>query len=704
MASKSKSGKYELPHDAAAAIPAAVSVRHVLIACAIAVPVAMLLIGGGTVILAADAWLQALIMIPLLVIAAMSGLAVTWPIARAAEKNGQQLFADSPWPAGFRMVVSLAAGLGAVSLITLALGSAGKLFAGLLLAALLPLCLLGIAGLWQMRRQGCAMRAATTSRKAWFALLAAVPVAAMLIMASFPPGFVWSSEGNGYDVLEYHLELPKEYVAAHSTAPVMHNIYSFMPSLTEMLYSALGAATSACGNFYSMVYASQYLHLFMTILAGVAILLAPIKLNLFGRIAGCVLLLATPWAMVVGSLAYNDGAMMLFGALALILAMTEPFTYRGVLVGVMLGLAISCKLTAGVMFALPVGLLMLSRGQWRAVIAATLLAAVIFAPWCVRAYAASGNPVFPVAMRTFGAGHLSPELAEQFIRGHQPRADQQDIGGRLSALAEQSLLNTQWSPGLFTMMHLFAGGGINPSALARMGIMWPLMLVLVIMCLRQRMALWLWGVMLAQIVAWLFLTHLQARFLLPVLPVLALLIAAGCDRAPVRWFAGAVVSIQVLCALLVPYAEAGLFCGPAVKGMPQPYLQGVLARESEALMLPNMYLEKEAAEKLDHDGKVYLVGLATPLFYNQPVIYNTVFDHNPLAQALSSGGPAEGIRMLREKHVRYVVVSWSEIDRLRRTYGYPDAITRESFEKLTRAGLRQMPTRFASIEMYEVKE
>lgn len=693
-----------LSSDSSSSSPT-VAIRRVLAFCAAATLATTLIVAGGTVALAFDAWFQALLMLfPLLAMAGMTGLALTYFPARTAEKSGRVLFADSPWPAGFRLILAFALGLGLLGLITLALGSAGLLYSGAIALAYVPTTLLGVFGILQLKRQGLGSPTHQVPRFMWLLALIGIPVGVMLIMASFPPGFVWVSEGNGYDVLEYHLQLPKEYVTAHSTAPVTHNIYSYMPSLMEMLYASLGTVklrSAGVADFTFAIYASQYLNVFITGLAGLAVLLAPIKLNWFGRIAGCVLILATPWTIVVGTLAYNDGAMLAFGTFALVLALADDFPWRGVLIGVLLGFAVGCKLTAGVMFAVPVGLLLLIRLQWRPLIAAMVLSAIVFAPWAIRSYAATGNPIFPVAMKTLGSGHLSPELRDQFDRGHAPRAHQQSLGGRMVSLFDETVMNDQWSIHLNRLL----GSEDRLSLMSypmRVGLMWPFLMVVLAVGFRQRTIFLLLLMMGVQIAAWMFLTHLQARFLLPMLAPLALIVALSCRTSFSCWFAGIIVAIQLSGALLLPYTEVKLFAGVRSQFEPRPYFMGIIAREPGALALPDMYLDAEKAGTLDQAGKVYLVGLATPLFFNHPVMYNTPFDRNLLAEALASGGPEEGIRFFRDNNVRYVVVSWSEVDRLRRTYGFSDSIARESFERLTRLGLQQIPTRMASVELYEV--
>ena len=55
-------------------------------------------------------------------------------------------------------------------------------------------------------------------------------------MALVPPGLLWAEEGNGYDVLEYHLEMPREYLESGRIEYASHNVYANFPANAEMLY------------------------------------------------------------------------------------------------------------------------------------------------------------------------------------------------------------------------------------------------------------------------------------------------------------------------------------------------------------------------------------------------------------------------------------------------------------------------------------
>src|SRR5208337_2754538 len=56
------------------------------------------------------------------------------------------------------------------------------------------------------------------------------------LAACFPPGILWGDEPNGYDVVEYHLQVPREWFEAGRILPLHHNVFSFFPFNVEMHY------------------------------------------------------------------------------------------------------------------------------------------------------------------------------------------------------------------------------------------------------------------------------------------------------------------------------------------------------------------------------------------------------------------------------------------------------------------------------------
>ncbi len=481
-------------------------------------------IAGDAFALVLETLSQCAFILPILLAAAMLGLACTGPLAR------RQFFADCGWPDGFRLILALALGLGALAVTTLVLGSLHLLHDGIPLIPLLLAAVAGVLPTWQfVRRFDRGVWREPVRASDFLLLLAAVPLAVLVIAVTMHPGMLWASEGNGYDVLEYHLQTPREYLQNNSTAPLHHNVYSFLPANIEMLYLLLMALVSAVtrsgpgwSTTLSSVYPAQMLHAAITLGAAGAVALSPLRLTRTARILAFLLVLAVPWTLVIGSLAYNDGGVLLYGALAVALALGPPGRGTALTIGILLGLAVGCKMTAGVTIAVPVAALLVFQRRWHALPAVTAIALLCYAPWAVRSMIDThrpgpggvGNPIFPIAGQTLGLGHWTPEQARQWNRGHAPPPGFATAAGRIEALAQQTLLDSQWSPGYATLTH--SAHPEAPHRVAawplRFGMLWLIAPILIVLAFARGPAAWqllLLGAV--QVLGWLLCTHLEAQ-------------------------------------------------------------------------------------------------------------------------------------------------------------------------------------------------
>jgi hypothetical protein len=699
-------------------------------------------------------WVMAIFLLPVIGAAGMLGVAITSPFAR------RHVFDGSPYPDLFRLVTSLALGLGALSLGMLGLGTLHLLDPNRLSLTphpsafpLFPVVLLMVAAgigfvptrtfLRNFDRTPFRKRIGRGAGGGagigeWYVLLAAVPIAVMMIAATFPPGTLWTSEGRGYDVLEYHLELPREYIANNSTAPLAHNVYSAFPQNVEMLYTltmqlgrfAMGEPGGGGSGYVWGIFPSQFLHVTLMLLAAIAMALAPVRMSTAARILALVLFLSIPWTIVTGSLAYNEGGMMLFGTLALVLALRSPrqdvpgSSARLVLIGILLGLAMGCKLTAGLFFALPVAIILLAHGvlgekpargmlpgvKW--VVVTAVLAFVVYAPWALRAAVYSGgNPVFPLASTVLPRNAWTPEQAVRFANGHAAKHDGQtvglmNVGTRSRAVFHELIAQPLWSPG-WASIYDWAKERVEETPWKRIGVLWmivPVALVLAIIAGPRRggmtATVFLLLTLAVQVLAWMFATHLQSRFLLPAAIPLCLLIAIGSQGlgdsvgglsvGVLSILIAVAVAVQALCCSFLLLPEVDLLGGTMAR-------QGRPARVQPIGVLParNLVADFEGMgefpERQQPHGTVLLEGDAAPLWYQGTILYNTVFDRNELADQLRAGGPTSAVKWLRDRGVNYVVVNWPEIERLRATYGFDAAITPAAIEGLMSAGLEPVP-------------
>lgn len=595
---------------------------------------------------------------------------------------------------------------------------------------------LGLAALgWQVIRGS--LRPETWSVWPSWAFLAAPGIALLLVAASSPPNALWvgpEAEGGGFDVLSYHLQLPKEWVVSAADGgvgrlwPVEHNVYSYLPSYMEGAYLHLAAMTGGGaeggGNFVSGtgfgLMACQYLHAGMGIVAGLVLgrVVACVGRRAFRRfpvrdgeeseggvdgvtrvssILAFAVAVSVPWVMVVGSLAYNELAVLAMGAGAVLVALDDGLSSRsrGLVAGVLAGIACSAKMTA-VLSVVPMAgalLLFAARTPWRARAGMTLAAivggAAAMLPWLVRNAVACGNPVFPFARGLFGNSHWTDEQFRRFAMAHASPGH--GVMDHLTLLFshDRGILHEQWSV-------------LFPLGLAAI-------LLVIGMTETRRLGALLLASLLLQLLTWMAFTHEQSRFLVPSMVPLCLGIGLGgvallewtrrrsdrTSRPVVRVLGSLVLALapvslaswgaQIFLTqrgghpnlLLVAGVEA--ITGHAYAREIAELSDAMRARQLKDVATPAMYVNYG----FDHGDAFYLLGQSTPLFVSPPdgqaaLWYNTTWDASPLGVAVRAdpGDPAawsdsvtRAMRARLEARGRllstvYVLVDFNEISRL----------------------------------------
>jgi hypothetical protein len=574
----------------------------------------------------------------------------------------------------------------------------------------------------------------------WLALFAAPGLATLAVASANAPGWLWESEFGAYDALSYHLQLPKEW-AANGLQPAAHNVYSYLPGYVEAGYLHVGqmmvggGATGRGGVVHRMlggdgvwVYSCQFLHALIGILAAIlcgrcawAVARSVGANDAQSTIAGfvaAITVLSTGWTIVCGSLAYNEMGVVLLIAGAMLLCVDRatgpsPPVGRWVRcagIGLLVGLASSCKPTALLLVGPAVGILMLgvqrspSSRAWAracagAVIAGSIGGIIAIVPWLVRNALAAGNPVFPFAAELLGTGHWT---AEQAVRHARMHAFDGSLLDRVSMLfTSRGWLHGQW--------------GATPwLALAAA-------VVGVCEARTRKVTLLLVGGVACGLLAWLFFTHLQSRFLVPLIAPMAMLLGIGIAVAfagggqpgtPEKRLRSGLVSYGVLALLLVMPWGAVLGFLQQRGGAPNALLIGGVAEFTGSHRGENIYpdlspLEQAAtlheaagpyelinlavqpgtlggpvrsallAREQDfapgEPAAVYLLGDATPLYYlgatggpGAGVVYHTTWDTSPLGDAIraSPDDPAAWTRDLRERGIGLVLINFDELARL----------------------------------------
>ena len=562
-----------------------------------------------------------------------------------------------------RLTCAAALGLGAESLLVLGLGIAGTLnrvVSVALVGSGLALFVWMIPSLLRRRPSE------SGGGWSWLCVLAMPGLAIALACAPLPPGLLWGAdEPNGYDVVEYHLQVPREWYEAGRIAPLAHNVFSHFPLGVEMHYLL---AMHLRGGPWAGMYVAQLMHLAFVALCAVAVYGVLREVGARHAAVGALAVATTPWMILLAPIAYNEGGLLLYGTLAIsliLLALRSPTPLRlAALAGVMAGFACGAKLTAGptVWLAVPMSMLMCASlpfpprspqspqsslrgdlaergGKRRAFVAAAAFigaGAVVFSPWLIRNLTWTGNPVFPEEARLFGRGHFSEAQAQRWQRAHARRDDQRSAAARFVASAEQIL--GDWRFGYVLL----------PLAVVAAALEW------------RRRETWLLLLILLLLTSfWLVFTHLQGRFFVLAIPLAGLLI--GSVRSP---RAAAVIAALIILAGLVGMTRVY----SKLRTNPEIFQAAGLDRLTLLTLLADVTLRD--------DDRLILLGDARAFLYDVPMSrlqYRTVFD---VPAGIDGSDWMRGFDVVPGKTI--VLIDPSELARFSRTYRNLPPLPREA--------------------------
>jgi len=585
-------------------------------------------------------------------------------------------------PRRWHLLLGATLGLGLTSLLVLGLGLAGLLHRGLWVILMVAFSAAGLVSLrsgpvrpshGDHGREGKDEAGGSAWAPLW---LLGVPFLCLaLLAAANPPGLVWSEEGYGYDVLEYHLEMPKEYRQAGRIFYAPHNVYANFPANVEMLYLL---AMIVHDEDVDAGVTANLIHLAF---AGLFVFAAWAAGREWSPRCGIVCGVAAAtcgWLAYLSGLAYVENGMLFFGmvSLAMLLRLMNPAGSQGdarrrsrlwiAAAGLAAGWACGCKYTALPMLGLPLiaAAAWLPAPSWprRAARAALFCMAMLMtlAPWLVKNQIATGNPVFPLANGVFEASPpgWGPEQTARWNAGHSPSLDELSIGSRLADLCRHvpGDHDQRFGPALL----LVAIGGLWRRRLDRTD--GALLLVL-----------------LAQIGVWLMATHLYARFAVILLIPLSLLAGRALpdDANRVREW---IIAGLLICGATWNFVFAArLHAEESAAGVPASALYEGLVPGYEFLQAVNLALPS--------DAKILLVGEARAFYFVRNVDYTVAFNRSPFVEAVRESDSDERIvAWLRQRGYTHVLVNWAEVSRLSRTYGFAPEVNLSLFERLCREG------------------
>jgi len=545
-----------------------------------------------------------------------------------------------------RLVFEIALGLGLLGMLVFLIGMSGLLYAPWIVVLVAALA----AFAWRELAAVVAdfINGIKSVRKAEWSV--ETVVAAVILIAITLPALIRSLApplGDDWDSLAYHLAIPKLFLKSHSIHYIDFSSHSNFPFTWEMLYTL--------GMSIGSVSLAKLFHFGAgVVLVGAAYCLGRRYFsNSAGRLAALIVA-GIPLFAWESPTAYIDLATALYSLLvvyALLNSTDEQNSRWAIVAGLMAGLAAGTKMTALLMIAI-VFVWVLSSGKWKTAIIVAVLAVIIAAPWYVKSYAYTGNPVFPFAYGVFGGKNWSAETAKAY------RDDQVKFG---KVADNQSPLMLPWNltfrfarfndyaaraePGL----ELPVFSGMTHVYLSSTGpILLALLPVIVLGALKRGRHRPILAISLVMVAAWYF-TMQNSRYLLPALVILAPVMAYSSELLKVRK------------AAFTASAITGIFTAYLMWSFALPALPVALGMEPQDSYLEksfNIYrASKFANEELPDDAAIALFGETRGFYLDRGYIWADPGHNALIPYDYMAGEPKKLIDWLKARGVGYVLIN-----------------------------------------------
>jgi hypothetical protein len=260
-----------------------------------------------------------------------------------------------------------------------------------LIASLLGAATYSLVTFFSLREKRLAGRAS------WLAILCLLIV--QVILGSVPP--------TTRDELTHHLAIPRLYADHGKIFEIQFSLPSFYPMLLDMFYVPF--------VHWEWDFVPKLVHGWFGFLTGLLLCgYLGLRLNLIYGLLGWFFFMSTPVVVRLSNLAYVDLGLTFFSTaslLGIVLWKERPSPGWLGISGVMAGFALATK-PNGILFFFLISLLLLGQmsgaGPIRVWGTKLLLfgagAFVVFAPWLLRNFFWTGNPLFPFFSNVFGGG------------------------------------------------------------------------------------------------------------------------------------------------------------------------------------------------------------------------------------------------------------------------------------------------------------
>jgi hypothetical protein len=444
-----------------------------------------------------------------------------------------------------------------------------------------------------------------------------------------------------YDTLSYHLAVPQQYIQAGRIINIRENIFSFYPQLMQM----------NCLFFLLISYelSVKLLYFFMGVMSLAALAGLADELKSDKKIT-LLLLLTCPLFFLNSTRIGSELPLMFFALLLVYMAVkcagSSMKAGEGAIWGIIAGSIISVKYTGAVIYifgaAILIYLVLAKKAGIMSLILYILVPAAIVSPYLIKNYFYSGDPVYP-----FFSGFFEMEAGLKA-----------DASGYVRHVAgfglPHTLIDLLASPAyVISGRDLFGGDIISPLFLLALA-----MLPLTDIKKTGIPALFI----CFYYVAW-FYTGEVLRFLLPLVPAAAAI--AG------RAYASVKPKFKYLAfgALIAAQAGASLYFGEKFL---TPFQLLTAGRGEYIKKNVSYYPAAEFINKNTEKGAVVLVlGEARTYYLERQALAYTVFNKRAVFEGFDEMDEDKVIDGLKWRNIRYILVNWAELDRLK-SAGYED--------------------------------
>ena len=578
-------------------------------------------------------------------------------------------------------LTSLGVGLNLLSLGTLSAGLAGLLQQQFVF--LTAGLLIGVLGLfrwqhWRHNRATVACPSATPlagDRLAPIALALSVPFVILILLGGMLPP--WQ-----FDVREYHLQVPKEWYQTGRIHFLPHNVYGNMPLGAEM-HAVLGMALLQGWRdwWWGALVGKTVIACFAPLAALAVYALGSRFVSKTAGGVGAFVFISTPWIAHVSMAGLIEGSYAFYLVMAVHLTLmatrprdadsgvnesnsTESSSARSrvlvLLAGFLAGSSVACKYPALLFVVAPlsiwIGLVPLGTMHGRRLTMFGLGVVCACGLWFGKNWVQTENPTYPLLYEWFDGRTRTPEKHEQWSQAHRTPANGWGIKRLADSLTTVTVTSDYLSPLLIPL------GLIGLFSRRQRGLVLPLAAILIFV-----------------FTAWWLLTHRIDRFLVPLLPLAAVLAAVGAT-----WSSG-IVWRRCLIGLLVwgCVANCLLIASRDVSDNRFFVKLAELRADRENPYDEGYFHLHRTHDVLNQEVQpgftALLVGEAQVFNLEVPVRYNTCFDDCVFERLMKGRTRPARLDALRQHRISHVFIFWRELDRYRSpgNYGYSDYVTRE---------------------------